>query len=137
MRARSLRGQSVAEFLFTFIWLWAMMLLVYGVCAMWNARVTAVHAAIEGACREGAAQGSGVSWADAMMERMWPNQQLRAGASESADGNDPGVTIEKVTVQGNFIVPWLMNAFGNFLPNSSFIKAVATCPKQEFVPRPR
>jgi hypothetical protein len=113
------------------------MLLIYGVCAMWNARVTAVHAAIEGACREGGSSGSGVSWADAMMERMWPNQAVRAGVTEDVDANDPGVTIEKVTVQGTFIVPWLMDAVGNFLPNSAFIKAVATCPKQEFVPRPR
>jgi hypothetical protein len=52
MMLRRIRGQSVAEFLLTFIVLWAMLLLVYGVCALWNARVTSFFAAIDGACRE-------------------------------------------------------------------------------------
>jgi len=136
MIRRRLRGQSVAEFLLTFIVLWAMLLLVYGVCALWNARVTSVYAAIDGACREAVASGSGVSASNADMNRLWPNQHLQTIISSEQDENDTGVTIIKTTVQGQFIVPWLIDTFGHFLPNSGTVKAVASCPKQEFVPRP-
>jgi hypothetical protein len=137
MKLRRFRGQSVAEFLLTFVWLWAMLLLVYGVCAMWNARVTAVHAAIDGACREGVASGWGLSTANADMARLWPNQAVFADVSTGDNSGDTGVTIRKITMRGNFIVPWLMDAVGHFLPNTAAVKAVATCPKQEFVPRPQ
>jgi hypothetical protein len=137
MMLRRIRGQSVAEFLLTFIVLWAMLLLVYGVCALWNARVTSVYAAIDGACREAVASGSGVSAANADMYRLWPNQQVRTFVMSEQDEYDVGVTIVKTTVQGQFIVPWLIDTFGYFLPNAGTLKAVASCPKQQFVPRPK
>jgi hypothetical protein len=133
MRIRRFRGQSVAEFLLSFIWVWAMLLLVLGVCDMWNGRVLSVHAAIDGACKEQMSPGYGVSSANALFNKIWPGQAIRASALDRQFDipDEPYFLL----VEGNFVISYLVDTFGKFLPNSAFVSGSAGCPAQEFTPR--
>jgi hypothetical protein len=134
MRIRKFRGQSVAEFLLSFIWVWAMLLLVLGVCDMWNGRVLAVHAAIDGACKEQMSPGYGVSSANALFNKIWPGQAISASTVKQGAMSFPDEPIF-LRVSGNFVISYLVDTFGKFLPNSAFVSGSAGCPAQEFKSR--
>jgi hypothetical protein len=133
MRIRRFRGQSVAEFLMSFIIVWAMLLLVLGVSDMWNMRVLSVYAAIDGACKEGMSPGSGVSDANGIVNNIWPGQKVHAYIQDK-QFTDPNEA-PYLAVEGNYTVTYLINTFGKFLPNSATVFGSAGCPAQKFVPR--